>query len=106
MTAIRDRMAGWLALFALICQVCSAQEPAPTSATPTAEAVAPAAAAAAAAAATVEVVLHTALGDIHFALERDRAPVSTANFLRYVDQKRFDNSSFYRAVKISEDGKY
>jgi len=101
MTAIRDRTGGWLAFFALVCQVCGAEEPV-TSATPPVAAVAPAPVAPA----TVEVVLHTALGDIHFALEKDRAPTSTANFLRYVDQKRLDNSTFYRAVKISEDGKY
>jgi peptidyl-prolyl cis-trans isomerase A (cyclophilin A) len=55
---------------------------------------------------TVDVVMHTALGDIRVALEQDRAPITAANFLRYVDQKRFDNINFYRAVKISEDGKY
>jgi peptidyl-prolyl cis-trans isomerase A (cyclophilin A) len=57
-------------------------------------------------AATVDVVLHTILGDIRIALEKDRAPITTANFLRYVDQKRFDNITFYRCVKVSEDGKY
>lgn len=98
---IRDSMARWLSLCVLVCQVCSAQEPVPTP--PQAVAAAPESAPTPG---LVDVVLHTALGDIHFALEKDRAPITTANFLRYVDQKRFDNSTFYRAVKISEDGKY
>ena len=33
-------------------------------------------------------------------LEKERAPITTANFLRYVDQKRFDGISFYRAVRL------
>jgi peptidyl-prolyl cis-trans isomerase A (cyclophilin A) len=60
----------------------------------------------AAAPATTTVILKTALGDIHIALETERAPVTAANFLRYVDNKRFDGMSFYRAHKVSADGKY
>lgn len=56
--------------------------------------------------ATVAVVMHTTLGDIHLALEVERAPITAANFLRYVDAKRFDGITFYRAMKVSEDGKY
>jgi peptidyl-prolyl cis-trans isomerase A (cyclophilin A) len=56
--------------------------------------------------AVVNVVMHTTLGDIQIALEKDRAPITTANFLRYVDQKRFDNISFYRVVRLDEAGKY
>lgn len=100
MKIIRDSMALWLTVCALVCQVGVAQEPVVT---PQATAAAPGSVSAPA---LVDVVLHTALGDIRFALETDRAPISTANFLRYVDQKRFDNTTFYRAVKISEDGKY
>jgi peptidyl-prolyl cis-trans isomerase A (cyclophilin A) len=66
----------------------------------------PGAPAATTAPATVDVVMHTALGDIRVALEKDRAPITAANFLRYVDQKRFDNITFYRAVKVSDDGQY
>ena len=99
MKVIHDSMAPWLALYALFSQLAVAQEPlsTPQQATTVAPESAPA---------LVDVVLHTALGDIHLALEKDRAPISTANFLRYVDQKRLDNTTFYRAVKISEDGKY
>lgn len=73
------------------------------------EAPAPAQAAPAAApapAATTTVILHTALGDIHIALETQRAPVTAANFLKYVDEKRFDGIDIYRAYKLTDDGKY
>ncbi len=56
--------------------------------------------------ATVSVVLRTGKGDIHVALEVERAPITAKNFLRYVDARRFDNITFYRALKITEDGKY
>lgn len=59
-----------------------------------------------AAPATVTVVMHTALGDIHVALEIERAPITAQNFLRYVDDKRFDGIDIYRAYKASPDGKY
>ncbi|MFI4866158.1 MAG: peptidylprolyl isomerase [Steroidobacterales bacterium] len=56
--------------------------------------------------ATVKVILKTSLGDIVLAVETERAPVTTANFLRYVDQKRLDGSDFYRAMAVGEDGQY
>ena len=55
---------------------------------------------------TVEVRLQTAQGDIVLALDPAHAPVTTANFLHYVDQKRFDGAQFYRAVPIGDDGQY
>jgi peptidyl-prolyl cis-trans isomerase A (cyclophilin A) len=57
-------------------------------------------------AATTNVVLKTDLGDITIALETVRAPVTAANFLKYVDGKRFDGTSIYRAVKIGDEGKF
>lgn len=54
----------------------------------------------------VKVVMHTAVGDIHIDIEKGRAPITAGNFLRYVDQKRFDNITFYRAVKLDDEGKY
>jgi peptidyl-prolyl cis-trans isomerase A (cyclophilin A) len=57
-------------------------------------------------AATTTVVMTTPLGAIHVALEIERAPVTAANFLRYVDGKRLDGMTFYRAHKVSEDGRY
>ncbi len=52
--------------------------------------------------ATVRVTLQTGEGPIVLELEKERAPISTANFLRYVDQKRFDGMSFYRALKVGD----
>lgn len=53
-----------------------------------------------------QVVLFTTLGNITLALEPERAPLTTANFLRYVDQKRLDGVTFYRAVTVGEEGRY
>lgn len=56
--------------------------------------------------ATVPVRMHTELGDIIMAIEIERAPITAGNFLRYVDNKRFDGMGFYRAMKIDEAGNY
>lgn len=53
-----------------------------------------------------KVVMHTALGDITLVIDTEHAPVTAANFLRYVDAKRFDGITFYRAVKIGDTGDY
>ena len=45
------------------------------------------------------VALVTDLGTIIVRLESKRAPVTTANFLRYVDAKRMDGYKFYRSTK-------
>ena len=58
------------------------------------------------AAASVAVLLHTEAGDIVLALDAQHAPVTTANFLRYVDRKRYDGAEFYRAVKVDDEGHY
>ena len=50
----------------------------------------------------VHVTLATAEGPIVLALDRGRAPKTVANFLRYVDGKRFDGTAFYRAMKIGD----
>lgn len=50
--------------------------------------------------ATVRVSLLTSEGPILLELEKERAPITTGNFLRYVDAKRFDNMTFYRAVNV------
>jgi peptidyl-prolyl cis-trans isomerase A (cyclophilin A) len=52
--------------------------------------------------ATVRVSLQTSLGAILIELEKERAPLTTANFLRYIDQKRMDGANFYRATKVGE----
>ncbi|WP_344708814.1 peptidylprolyl isomerase [Sphingomonas humi] len=46
--------------------------------------------------------LDTEKGPILLALERGRAPLTTANFLRYVESKRFDGIGFYRAMPYGE----
>ncbi|WP_457312178.1 peptidylprolyl isomerase [Sphingomonas sp. UYAg733] len=51
--------------------------------------------------ATVRVALETDQGRIVLELEKGRAPITTANFLRYVDQKRLDGIGFYRTVKVA-----
>jgi peptidyl-prolyl cis-trans isomerase A (cyclophilin A) len=55
---------------------------------------------------TVKVILKTSLGDIVLAVETQRAPITAANFLRYVDQKRLNGSDFYRAMAVGEDGQF
>jgi peptidyl-prolyl cis-trans isomerase A (cyclophilin A) len=48
---------------------------------------------------TTPVVLTTPLGRIVLALETRRAPITSANFLAYVDKKLYDGASFYRASR-------
>jgi peptidyl-prolyl cis-trans isomerase A (cyclophilin A) len=50
--------------------------------------------------ATTRVRLDTSAGPIVLELEKVRAPLTTGNFLRYVDQKRLDGTTFYRALKF------
>jgi len=54
----------------------------------------------------VSVIFQTLLGNFRVELAQDRAPVTVGNFLRYVDAKRFDGISFYRAVAIGDEGKF
>jgi peptidyl-prolyl cis-trans isomerase A (cyclophilin A) len=49
----------------------------------------------------VGVTLVTAKGTITLELDGKRAPVTVRNFLRYVDQKRFDGIAFYRAMHLA-----
>ena len=46
----------------------------------------------------VKVALDTSAGRIVVALDKARAPITTANFLAYVDRQRFDGTTFYRAA--------
>lgn len=52
---------------------------------------------------TVDVVLATTLGDITVRIETERAPITAANFLRYVDEGRFDGTVFYRAMRLNRE---
>jgi len=49
---------------------------------------------------TVQIVLETTMGDITIALETERAPITAGNFLRYVEEDRFDGTVFYRAMRL------
>jgi peptidyl-prolyl cis-trans isomerase A (cyclophilin A) len=46
----------------------------------------------------VRVALKTTKGIIKIDLDVGKAPITARNFLHYVDTKRFDRSTFYRAV--------
>jgi peptidyl-prolyl cis-trans isomerase A (cyclophilin A) len=52
----------------------------------------------------VPVAIDTSLGRIVIALDGGRAPITTANFLRYVDAHRLDGETFYRAMKMGDGG--
>ena len=52
----------------------------------------------------VKVALDTEAGRIVLVLDRGRAPLSTANFLKYVDAKRYDGEPFYRSVTAEGSG--
>ena len=50
----------------------------------------------------VRVALTTSAGVITLALDETHAPITTANFLRYVDARRLDGVAFYRTMKMEE----
>lgn len=70
-------------IFLVVCTVMSGSAPAEAARAP----------------ASVRVRLQTSEGPIVIALEMKRAPITAANFLAYVDEKRFDGTKFYRAAR-------
>ena len=52
----------------------------------------------------VRVALDTEAGRILLVLDRGRAPVTTANFLAYVESGKLNGESFYRAMPYGEGG--
>jgi peptidyl-prolyl cis-trans isomerase A (cyclophilin A) len=52
----------------------------------------------------VPVAIDTTAGRIVIALDRLHAPLTTNNFLRYVDSHKFDGESFYRAMPYGSGG--
>jgi len=52
---------------------------------------------------TDRVILETTVGDIVVEIETERAPITAANFLRYVDEDRLDGTVFYRAMTLEWD---
>lgn len=49
------------------------------------------------------VAIVTTAGTMVVEVETKRAPITAANFLRYVDQKRLDGVNFYRVVKVAPE---
>jgi peptidyl-prolyl cis-trans isomerase A (cyclophilin A) len=87
------------AALALVLAACG--ESAPANAPAAANEAAPAANSAAPAPVpdTAKVRLETDQGNIVLQLDGRHAPITTANFLAYVDQHRFDGITFYRASR-------
>ena len=52
----------------------------------------------------VQVAIETEKGRIVVALDAKHAPLTTANFLAYVDKHWFDGQPFYRAVTFGDGG--
>ena len=50
---------------------------------------------------TTRCLIQTSLGNISVELYPEKAPVTVANFLRYVDAHLYDSSSFFRAVTMA-----
>ncbi|HOF20461.1 MAG TPA: peptidylprolyl isomerase [Bacteroidales bacterium] len=46
-----------------------------------------------------KIVIRTELGDIHVSIDLRKAPVTSANFLKYVDAHLYDSACFYRLVQ-------
>jgi len=53
--------------------------------------------------APARVVITTEFGEIEVELETERAPVTSKNFLRYVDARMYDGGRFYRTVTTQPD---
>ncbi len=51
---------------------------------------------------TERVAIDTDKGRFVVAVETERAPITAANFLKYVDEKRLDGITFYRTVKAGD----
>ena len=49
---------------------------------------------------TVKVAMVTDLGTIELELDHKHAPITTENFVRYADQRRFDGAIFYRVMRL------
>lgn len=49
---------------------------------------------------TDNLTIKTELGDIYVQLDLKKAPLTSTNFLRYVDAEMFDSTCFYRIVRM------
>jgi len=52
-----------------------------------------------------KVRMATEAGNIELELYPDKAPVTVANFLKYVDEQRYNGSVFYRVVRMDNQAK-
>ena len=84
-------MRRWFAVLALAATPALAQQPGPVASP------------AAPPSATVRVQLDTSEGRIVLDIEKERAPITAGNFLRYVDGHRLDGVVFYRTVRVQPD---
>ncbi|MDR6786844.1 peptidyl-prolyl cis-trans isomerase A (cyclophilin A) [Sphingomonas sp. BE138] len=93
-----------IAALALLLAAPQVTAPAPPPPAPAATSVpaAPPSPAAPVPATLTRVVLTTAAGPIVIGVDTKAAPVTAANFLKYVDGKRLDGTNFYRAVKVGD----
>ena len=46
-----------------------------------------------------KIIIKTELGSITLELYEDKAPITVANFLQYIDENRLDSATFYRVVR-------
>ena len=49
---------------------------------------------------SIDVVIETPMGDITIRLETAKAPITTANFLSYIDRGFYDGGRFHRTVRL------
>ena len=47
-----------------------------------------------------QISIQTELGEIVVMLDIERAPITASNFLRYIDDKRYETATFYRVVRM------
>lgn len=52
----------------------------------------------------VPIAIETSVGRIVVGLDKTHAPITTANFLHYVDTHHFDGQNFYRAMHVGDGG--
>ena len=52
---------------------------------------------------SVAITIRTAMGDIDLELYPDRAPITVANFLAYLDAGHYNGGGFYRVVRYDND---
>ncbi len=51
----------------------------------------------------IPILITTQLGEIHAELNPDAAPITVANFLRYIEAEAYENGRFWRTVTLDPD---